>query len=64
MSASFIIGASGSIRRSKKRKTRRDRKVFGFDRLGEDRVEAADLAAEHVGEELIADDGDFAPAQL
>ena len=57
-------GAPRSIRRSKNRKKRVTAKSLSFDRLGEDRVEPAEFTAEHVGKELVADDGDLAPAQL
>ncbi len=56
--------APRSIKRSKNRKTRVIGKVLQLDRLGENRVEPAEFAAQHVGEKLVADDGDLAPAQL
>ena len=38
----------------------RERQILRFDRFGENRVETAEFSAEHVGEQLIADDGDLA----
>ena len=55
---------SGSISRSKKRKTRVIGKVLALDRLGKNRVEPAELAAQDVGKELVAHDGDLSPAQV
>ena len=63
ISASFTYAPVRQHQTLEEPEKARDREVFGFDRLGEDRVEAAELAAEHVGEELVADDGDLAPAQ-